>query len=187
MGDDLTCGLSDASPMRGQTVATRRFWWDRTTATDVEVSPLRAVIFDFDDAVADVGADGDLTPRAGLIDLVMNLFVAGVWVGVVSRNRRAEVEPLVRELIGDGFVETIVTSDDTESTDGADLYELALWEFGIEPESALGVVGSSASRCDAIAAGLATTVISTDYEDLDTAADCEREHRRCWAAQKRAA
>jgi hypothetical protein len=56
--------------------------------------------------------DGDISPRSGLIDSVMSLFVAGIWVGVVSTQRRAWVETLVRQLIGDGLVETIVTVDD---------------------------------------------------------------------------
>jgi beta-phosphoglucomutase-like phosphatase (HAD superfamily) len=171
--------------MRGQTVARRTFWWDRTTDTDVD--PLRAVIFDFDDAVADIERDGELSARSGLIDLVMSLFVAGVWVGVVSTKRRTEVEPLVRELIGDGLVETIVTSDDAESTDSTDLYQLALWEFGIAPGSALAVVGSSAGLHAAAEAGLATVVVAMDYEHFSDAAGCERVHRRWWTSQKRAA
>ena len=173
--------------MRGQALEARRFWWDRTLPTDTEVDPLRAVIFDFDDAVADIEADGELAARDGLIDLVMKLFVAGVWVGVVSTNRRAEVESLVRELIGDGLVETIVTSDDAESCDTTDLYQLALWEFGIDPESALAVTGSSAGLRAATAAGLATVVVSSDYDDFDNSAACERAHRRWWTTQKRAA
>ena len=33
--------------------------------------------------------DADLAPRPGLIDLVMDAFAAGVWVGVVTGGRRA--------------------------------------------------------------------------------------------------
>lgn len=173
--------------MRGQALATRRFWWDRGTSTDADVDPLRAVIFDLDDAVADIDHDGEPAPRSGLIDLVMNLFVAGVWVGVVSTRRRAEVGPLVRELIGDGLVETVVTSDDADSTEASDLYALALWELGIGPESALAVVGTSAGVRAATDAGLATAVVATDYDQFSSAAGCERAHRRWWTAQKRTA
>ena len=155
--------------MRGQTLARRTFWWDRTT--DVEVDPLGAVMFDLD-AMAEVGDDGELAPRSGLIDLVMSLFVAGVWVGVVSTGRRAWVEPLVRELIGDGLVETIVTADDTDSTEDADLYELALWEFGIKPGSALAVVGSAEGACALLRLSgvLATELVCTDYDHLGSTA-----------------
>lgn len=171
--------------MRGPAVATRTFWWDRTGSADAD-EPLRAVIFDID-AIAHVDADGELAPRPGLIDLVMSLFVAGVWIGVVSRGRRTQVEPLVRELMGDGLVETIVTSDDADSTDSADHYELALWELGIEPESALAVVGSAAGIRATAAAGLATVVVSTSYDHLSDAAGCERAQRRWSTSQKRAA
>ena len=51
-------------------------------------------------------------PRTGLIDSVMSLFCAGIWVGVVSTRRRERVETLVRQVVGDGLVETIVTVDD---------------------------------------------------------------------------
>jgi beta-phosphoglucomutase-like phosphatase (HAD superfamily) len=171
--------------MRGQTAATRTFWWDRTRP-DAEVDPLKAVIFDLD-AVAGIDSDGELAPRDGLIDLVMSLFVAGAWVAVVSTRPRADVEPLVRELMGDGLVETIVTADDTESTKRTDLYESALWEFGIEPKGALAVVGSAAGLCAATAMGLATVMVSTDYigdEDISTAAGCQRRHRRWWTKRK---
>lgn len=179
-GDAFTCALSDALPMRGQTLTQRRFWWDRTT--EVDVRPLRAVIFDLD-ALGEADSDGHLVSRSGLIDLVMSLFVAGIWVGVVSDGRRAQVDALVRELIGDGLVETIVTADDADSTD---LYESALWEFGIEPESALAVVDSSGLGA-AGDAGLAAVVVSGGYDDLDSGAACERVHRREWTAHKQAA
>ncbi|MDT5012283.1 MAG: hypothetical protein QOH57_3900 [Mycobacterium sp.] len=172
--------------MRGQTLTERTFWWDRTGSGDADVDPLRAVIFDLD-AIAAVGSDGDLVPRSGLIDLVMSLFVAGAWVGVVSSRPRADVEPLVRELIGDGLVETIVAGDDTESAQRTDLYKLALWEFGIEAEGALAVVGSAAGMGAATAAGLATVTVSTNYlgdEGVSTAAGCQLRHRRWWTQRK---
>ena len=91
----------------GQTRPARTFWWDREPSADADV--LRAVVFDADSALADIDRDGDTTPRAGLVDLVMSLFCAGIWVGVVSTRRRECVETLVRQVIGDGLVETIVT------------------------------------------------------------------------------
>jgi beta-phosphoglucomutase-like phosphatase (HAD superfamily) len=162
--------------MRGQALAARTFWWDRTRPDSADVDPLRAVIFDLDGAVADID----------LLDLVMSLFVSGVWVAVVSNGRRTEVEPLVRELFGDGLVETIVTGDDTESADPSDLFALALWEFGIEPESALALVGSSAALSAATDAGIAT-VSTDDVGDIDSVSDCQRLHRRFWAERRRTA
>jgi beta-phosphoglucomutase-like phosphatase (HAD superfamily) len=162
--------------MRGQALATRTFWWDRTRPGSADVDPLRGVIFDLDAAVADID----------LLDLVMSLFVSGVWVAVVSNGRRTEVEPLVRELFGDGLVETIVTADDTESAEPSDLFALALWEFGIEPECALAVVGSSAAMSAATDTGIAT-VSTDDAADVDSVADCQRLHRRWWTERKRTA
>jgi beta-phosphoglucomutase-like phosphatase (HAD superfamily) len=174
--------------MRGQALATRTFWWDRTRPGSTDVDELRAVIFDLDGAVADIDPDGDLAPRSGLIDLVMSLFVAGVWVGVVSTKRRTEVEPLVRELIGDGLVETIVSADDADSAEPSELYALALWEFGIEPESALALVGSSTGLAAATDAGLATKILSAEYTgDVEGVSDCQRLHRRWWTARNRTA
>jgi beta-phosphoglucomutase-like phosphatase (HAD superfamily) len=57
---------------------------------------LRAVIFDADSVLAHVERDWDVAARTDLIDAVMSLFVAGIWVSVVSARPRAEVETLVR-------------------------------------------------------------------------------------------
>ncbi|HEY9303302.1 MAG TPA: haloacid dehalogenase, partial [Mycobacterium sp.] len=128
----------------GQTRPARTFWWDREPPAEADT--LRAVIFDADSALADIERDGDATARAGLIDLVMSLFVAGIWVGVVSTRRRAWAEELVRHLVGDGLVETIVTVDDLPDAGprcDTELYRLALWEMGITHRGALAVTGSA--------------------------------------------
>lgn len=177
----------------------RTFWWDRARPVDADVQPLRAVIFDVD-AMADV--DGE--PRAGLIDLVMSLFVAGIWVGVVSTRRRAWTETLVRQLVGEGLVETLVTVDDVDRPDrDAELYQLALWELGITAEDAVAVTGSGRGLRTARAAGLPAVVLTADdaaghrlagaaeirigYGGGDPllAAECQQLHRRWWIAQKR--
>jgi beta-phosphoglucomutase-like phosphatase (HAD superfamily) len=152
--------------------------------------------------------DGDIAPRAGLIDLVMSLFVTGVWVGVVSTRRRAWVQTLVRQLVGEGLVETIVTSDDLDRLEqDVDLYRLALWELGITPQSALAVEGSVRGLGAAINAGLPAVVVTTGYtagqeftgaaavragyDSEDGAADpllaasCQRLHQRWWVDKKR--
>ncbi|MGH3542702.1 MAG: HAD family hydrolase [Mycobacterium sp.] len=149
--------------------------------------------------------DGDVAPRAGLIDLVMSLFVAGIWVGVVSTRRRAWVETLVRQLVGDGLVETIVTVDDLPEADAgcdAELYRLALWELGITSRGALAVEGSARGLRAAVAAELPAVVVTTGYTvdqqfigaaavragygapDPLLAAGCRRVHRRWWIRQQ---
>src|SRR6201993_4655926 len=127
------------------------------------------------DAVfADCVLDGGVMARSGLIDAVMSCFVAGVWVAVVSTGRRAWVQPLVRQLVGDGLVETIVTADDVTGSDPqTDVYELALWELGVSPECALAFVGSGKSMRAASEVGLAAVAVPTRYtasEDFTAAA-----------------
>jgi len=190
--------------MPADTLRRRTFWWDRARPVDADVAPLRAVIFDADDALADVECNGDLTPRPGLIDLVMNLFVAGIWVGVVSTRERTWAETVVRQLIGEGLVETIVTADDLDGADGdAELYRLALWEFGITPQSALAIEGSARGLRAATAAGVPALLVTcgdttegeftraaavrSGYDGAHPllAAGCRELHRRWWIARKR--
>lgn len=201
-------GLEQATRRGGEpATAHRAFWWERARPVDAHVVPLRAVIFDLDSAMAEIDEDGDQVARTGLIDVVMSLFVAGVWVGVVSTGRRAEVEPLVRELVGDGLVDTIVTIDDLPdcADSAADLYNLALWEFGIQPDGAMAVVGSGTALRTAVDCGLATIVMSSgaaggqdlgaaaavlaDYDGADplSASSCQRLHRLWWSASRQAA
>lgn len=154
--------------------------------------------------MAEIDRDGDWVPRAGLIDSVMSLFVAGVWVGVVSTGRRTSAQPLVRQLVGDGLVETIVTADDLpeRGLPTSELYELALWEFGIGPEGGLAVVGDGAGLRAVAECGLATVAVPVDrsaHGQLAAAAsirsgfdgrapllvsEYQRVHRRWWAADR---
>lgn len=138
----------------------RPFWWDQMQP-DAEVYPLQAVIFDID-ALAD--ADGE--PRSGLVDLVLSLFATGIWVAVVGAGPRNWVQPRVRELIGDGMAETIVSADDLTGPAGdAELYRLALWELGIVAGEALVITGSEAST--RAASGLGLPVISAGTGGYD--------------------
>jgi beta-phosphoglucomutase-like phosphatase (HAD superfamily) len=167
----------------GQTRPARTFWWDREPP--VEADELRAVIFDADSVLADIERDGDIAARNVLVDSVMSLFCAGIWVGVVSTRRREWVETLVRQLVGDGLVETIVTVDDlpqAQPDDDAELYRLALWELGITPQGALAVATSRRGLRGAVAAELPT--VGFDGPDPLLARDCQRTHRR-WSIQQR--
>jgi beta-phosphoglucomutase-like phosphatase (HAD superfamily) len=209
MGEVGNAGLGQPVGVRaiGQTRPARTFWWDREPPADADV--LRAVVFDADSALADIDRDGDTTPRAGLVDLVMSLFCAGIWVGVVSTRRRECVETLVRQLIGDGLVETIVTVDDLPDMDAgpasdAELYRLALWELGITPRAALAVAGSGRGLRAALAAELSAVVVTPYAADLQLvgaaeirarydgpgpllSADCRQAHRRWSIRRQRAA
>lgn len=141
--------------------------------------------------------DGDVAPRPGLLDLVTGLFVAGIDVAVVSTGARSWVEPLTRQLIGDGIAATVVSRDDLPVVGPEpDVYGHALWELGLPPERALAVTGSAAGLRAASAAKLTTLVVTTPYtvgQDFSAAAavrhhydepeplragGCEQLHRR---------
>lgn len=142
---------------------------------------------------------GDVAPRDGLDDLVNSLYFAGVPMAVVSKGARSWVDPLVRQLIGDGIADTVVTPDDLPSPRREpDLFGHALWELGLGPESALAVAGTSHGHRAARAAKLATLIVTTpytvgadyrgavevrtDYAGL-LAGGCERLHRRWWSGR----
>ena len=142
---------------------------------------------------------GDVRPRAGLDDLVNSLYFAAIPVAVVSMGVRSWVDPLVRQLLGDGIAETVVTPDDLPSPRrDPDLFGHALWELGLGPESALAVVGAQRGYRAARAAKLATLVVTTDYTrgaDFAGAAEvrsgfgdllaggCALVHRRWWSGR----
>jgi beta-phosphoglucomutase-like phosphatase (HAD superfamily) len=160
----------------------RTFWWDREPATEAGV--LRAVIFDADSALVDIGRDA---PKTGLVDSVMSLFCAGIWVGVVSSRGRESAETLVRHVVGDGLVETIVAIDDlddlalpTARAREAELYRLALWELGITPRDALAVTGCRRGLRVATAAELPVLKIRGGYDGPEPLLESafRRAHRR---------
>jgi HAD superfamily hydrolase (TIGR01509 family) len=146
----------------------------------------------------------DLAPRPGLLDLVMEAFVAGVGVGVVTSGPRSWAQPLVRQLVGDGLVETVVTADDVKKPmPNREAFHHALGEFGIRAENALAITGSASGLRAATAAGLATVVVTgdgtphipaavgvrADFAGTDPfgIAECQRLHGHWWAAHRRPA
>lgn len=143
----------------------------------------------------------DAAPRPGLADLLMETFTAGVQVAVVTSGHRRWAEPLVRQLAGDGVVETVVTIEDVaKPMPHAEAHRHAMWELGIGPQDALAVSGSACGLRAANAAGLATVVITGEgvptiptaiavREDFGGAeplrlADCQRLHGNWWKAHR---
>lgn len=120
--------------------------------------------------------DADIAPRTGLVDLITDAFGAGIAIGVVSSGRHAWVEPLVRQLVGEGIVSTVVTAADVPP--GSNLYLAALADLGAGPDDSLVFAGSRTNQRTATAAGLATVLIDGD----DTVglplrvAECQRVH-----------
>ncbi len=56
--------------------------------------------------------DADIVARLGLVELITEAFGAGIAIGIVSSGSHTWVEPLVRQLVGEGVVSVIVTADD---------------------------------------------------------------------------
>lgn len=127
-----------------------------------EIRSTKAMMFD--EMVLDAGA----TPRPGLDDLVGDAFAAGVPVAVVTAGRRAWAEPLVRQLVGEGQVESIVTGDDV--TTPAEAYRFALDELGVTTDRVVALTGTTAGLRTATAAGLATILVGRDSAPRDAVA-----------------
>jgi HAD superfamily hydrolase (TIGR01509 family) len=149
---------------------------------------------------------GDVSPRPGLLGLVMSLVDQGIRIAVATTGRRAWVEPLLGELLDDGIVETIVAGDDVSRLKpDPEVYRQALRRLDIAPESALAIEDSELGLRAATAAGLATIVVTNDYtadQDFTGAAmvrpgfdgleplvatTCQHLHRQWWTVRKRAA
>ncbi|ULE33838.1 HAD family hydrolase [Mycobacterium sp. IDR2000157661] len=143
----------------------------------------------------------DLSPRPGLVDFVMDAVGAGVEVAVVANGRRAWVEPLVRQLIGEGLVETVVAVEDvTKPMPDPEAHRHALDDLGVSAEDAVAVSGSACGLRAANAADLATVVVTGEgTPDIPTAlavrpnfdgdspltiADCQRMHANWWRLRK---
>lgn len=136
----------------------------------------------------------DLDPRTGLVDLITDGFTTGVAVGVVAAGRRQWVQPLVRQLVGDGLVQTIVTADDVGTPiPSSDAYRMALAELGVSAHDALAFAGSPSSLRAAFGGGLAGVLVDpnapgahADYDGLRVA-DCQRLHARLGSGMQRSA
>lgn len=146
---------------------------------------------------------GELLPRPGLLSLVRSLVDQGIRIAVATTGRRAWVQPLLTQMLGDGIVETVVTGDDVgQLKPDPEVYLCALNQLAVSPESALAVEDSELGLHAAAAAGLATVVVTTDYtaeqdfagaamvrssyDGIDPlqAASCRRVHREWWTSRK---
>jgi HAD superfamily hydrolase (TIGR01509 family) len=120
-----------------------------------EIYATKSMLFD------ELLLERDLAPRPGLVDLIMDTHTAGVEVAVVTSGQRSWAEPLVRQLAGEGVVETVVTAEDvSKPMPDPEAHRHALWELGVCAEDALAVSGSASGLRAANAAGLPTVVIT---------------------------
>ena len=132
--------------------------------------------------------DADIAVRPGMLDLITEAYGAGVGIGIVSTGNRAWVEPLVRQLIGEGIAGAVLTVDDAPR---GELYAAALAELGAPAHDSLAFAGSPASQRTATATGLASVLVEGDGAGSVPlrVADCQRAydswhetHRRPTAA-----
>ncbi|MGB3480887.1 MAG: HAD-IA family hydrolase [Mycobacterium sp.] len=108
--------------------------------------------------------DGAVCARPGLPELVDDLRTAGIRIAVATTGRRAWVDPLLAALLGTDAVEVTVTGDDvTRLKPDAEVYQRALRELGVAAPNALAVEDSAVGLQAALAAGVATVVVRTEY------------------------
>lgn len=137
-------------------------------------------------------------------ELIWSLHCDDIRVGVVAAGRRGQVERLVRELIGDGVVEVLITGDDVmRPKPDPETYQRALHELGVSPANAMAFEHSATGFRTARAARLATVVITTElqrnqefagaaavldrYDSAEplSAQSCRRLHERWWISGRR--
>ncbi len=142
---------------------------------------------------------GAITARPGLRDLIASLRAANIRIAVATTGRRAWVEPLLDRLLGPDVVEVTVTGDEVETLKPhPEAYLRALERLRLGPEDALAVEDSEIGLRAAVAAGLATVIVTNDYtadQDFTGAAsvrsgyltdkrlladECQRLHHHWW-------
>lgn len=141
------------------------FWWDRSDRP----AHLEAVIVSVDALLADPRADEQL-----LAEAVWDLHCAGIRVAVVTAGHWPAVHRPLRELLGDGAVEVLITGDEvSRPKPDPEVYRHALWQLGVRPADAMAVEDSADGLRAALAAGLTTVVVTTERtagDDLGGAA-----------------
>ena len=141
------------------------FWWDRSDRP----AHLEAVIFSLDALLADARADAHL-----LAEAVWDLHCSGIRVAVITGGHWPAVHRPVRELLGDGAVEVLVTGDEvSRPKPDPEVYRHALWQLGVRAADAMAIEDSAPGLRAALAASLTTVVITTEAsagEDFNGAA-----------------
>src|SRR3569833_590281 len=118
----------------------RSFWWYWARCAHDDAPELEAVIFDFDAPLAATERDAQM-----FRDLIWSLRCGDIRVGVTAAGSRDRVDPLVRELIGDGVVEVLITGDDVvRPKPDPEVYHRALCELGVGPQAAMAFEHSPA-------------------------------------------
>lgn len=134
------------------------FWWDRAGRAPIGVPGLEGVILSLDGVLSDARTDHEL-----FAEFVWDLHCAGIRIAVATARRGLAVHRSVRELLGDGAVETVITGDEvSRPKPDPEVYHHALWELGLRAENAMAVEESADGLRAALDAGLATVVVTTE-------------------------
>jgi HAD superfamily hydrolase (TIGR01509 family) len=105
---------------------------------------------------------GGCPPRPGVRELLADLAASGVRIAVATTGSRAWVEPLLAGI--PVAAEAVVTGDDVSRLKpDPESYLLALRRLGLRAEEALAVEDSAPGLRAALAAGLATVVVTNGY------------------------
>jgi beta-phosphoglucomutase-like phosphatase (HAD superfamily) len=141
------------------------FWWETSSQWQRPDRPARleAVIFSLDALLNDPRADEQL-----LAEAVWDLHCAGIRVAAVTAEHWPTVHRPLRELLGDGAVEVLVTGDEvSRPKPDPEVYRRALWQLGIRAADAMAVEDSAAGLRAAVAAGLTTIVVTAERSEGD--------------------
>lgn len=134
-------------------------WWDRSD----RMAHLEAVIVSVDALLADPRADERL-----LAETVWDLHCAGIRVAVVTGGHWPAVHRPLRDLLGDGAVEVLITGDEVNRPKpDPEVYQRALWQLGVRAADAMAVEDSADGLRAARAAGLTTVVVTADRRTGD--------------------
>jgi beta-phosphoglucomutase-like phosphatase (HAD superfamily) len=137
------------------------------------------VIFSLDALLADSRADAHL-----LAEAVWDLHCSGIRVAVITGGHWPAVHRPVRELLGDGAVEVLVTGDEvSRPKPDPEGYRHALWQLGVRAADAMAIEDSAPGLRAAVAAGL-TTVVVTDLRALDDFSGATAVLTGCQAAEQ---
>lgn len=135
------------------------FWWDRSEGP----AKLEAAIFSLDWIL-----DGNRADERMLAEAVWDLHCAGIRVAAITSGHWHDVHRTVRDLLGDGAVEVLVTGDEvTSPKPDPEIYQHALWQLGIRAVDAIVVEDSADGLRAAVAAGLTTVVVTHGKSDGD--------------------
>ncbi len=113
-------------------------------------------------------AENDITPYAGIIDVIQGLRKKGIKLALVTGSVRQEVEVILSALnIRDAF-DVIITADDVRTgKPDPEGYTKAVAAIGYDPEQCVIIEDSPSGVNAAVAAGIRCIAITTTHNEHD--------------------